>query len=396
MNRRALVALFLIVFVNLLGFGMVIPLLPYYGSEFGGGGLTVGVLVGVYSLLQFFFSPVWGRLSDRYGRRPVLLLCLAGAATGHLLFGLASSLSMLLVARVVAGTFAATVGTAQAAAADLTGSGGRTQAMGIIGAAFGLGFVFGPPLGGLLAAAGGGAGLDGTFLPGLGAALFALFALALTFFLLPETRIAGAPAERTLPQFDAAVWRAILFRPSLRSPFLIFFVLVVALAGLETIVPLYARDRFRMQPREIGYFFGAMGLVMAVVQGGVVGPLRQRLGEKKLLMIGTAGMAIGFAMLPLIAVVPLLYVAAVWIAFSEGISLPALQALVGDRSPRDHSGTYLGMLAAAGSLAQMTGPPLSGAAYDAGGLAVPFFSAATLGVVAFLVAARDRGDQAAV
>jgi DHA1 family tetracycline resistance protein-like MFS transporter len=392
MRERALLSLFLTVFVNLLGFGMVIPLLPYYASEYGGSGLTVGLIVGVYALLQFIFSPIWGRLSDRIGRRPVLLLCLTGAGVGHLLFGLATTVPLLLGARAVAGAFAATVGTAQAAAADLTGAGGRTRSMGIIGAAFGLGFVFGPPLGGFLAWVGSRHGMAGNLLPGAGAALFALLALAITFFALPETRPRQAESgisETRPPQFDPEVWREIFVRPGLRNPFLIFFILVMALAGLETIVPLYARDRFAMRPREIGYFFGLMGLVMAAVQGLWVGRLSGRFGERKLLMAGTLGMAAGFAILPWITVVPLLYLVAAWIAFSEGISLPTLQSVVSERSPRARSGTYLGMLAASGSLAQMVGPPFSGSAYDVGGMSTPFLAAAILGLFAFLAAIND-------
>src|SRR3954447_3935203 len=150
MKKTSLLVLFLTVFIDLIGFGMVIPFLPFYAREYGASGITVGAVVGIYSIMQFFFAPVWGRLSDRIGRRPVIMISLAASCLGYLLFGFARSLAVLFVSRVIAGAGGANIGTAQAYITDVTTPEERARGMGLIGAAFGMGFILGPPLSGFL------------------------------------------------------------------------------------------------------------------------------------------------------------------------------------------------------------------------------------------------------
>lgn len=393
MPQRVLAVLFLVVFINLCGFGLVIPLLPLYARDYGASGATIGAIVAVYSLMQFVFSPMWGRLSDRVGRRRVLLLCLAGAGIGHLLFAAAGSIPLLFLARIVAGLFAATLGTAYAAAADVTSPAQRARGMGVVGAAFGLGFVFGPPLGGLLATASAARGLGGNVVPGLFAAALTFAALLVTFFALPETKTQPSPAAPSRPpQFDPTFWRAIAGSPALRSYFFTFGALVLALTGLETIVPIVARERLAMTPRDVGLLFGFLGAVMALVQATVVGPLVRAVGERRLLLIATSGLALALAAVPISTHRGWLYAIAAVVATAEGLALPAIQSLISGASPAAQQGIFLGMLAATGSLAQMAGGLSAGMSYGWAGAHAPFYGAAAIVAVTVCTLLRTPAD----
>lgn len=362
----SLAVLFVVVFVNVAGFGLIIPLLPLYAREHHATGTAIGALVAVYALMQFLFAPVWGRLSDRIGRRPVLMLCLGGAAVGHLLFAAAQSLPMLFAARVVAGLFAATVGTAQAAVADVTAPEERARGMGIVGAAFGLGFVFGPPLGGFLAMASMRRGLDANVFPGVFAAGFALAALVVTFLWLglrPAQLAAEGRAEA---------------RPAFGRYFFVYGAIVLALTGLETVVPIHARERLGMNAVEVGLLFGMLGAVLALVQATAVGPLARRAGERRVLLFATGGLALSLAAVPFAADRLWLYVLAALVAATEGLALPLVQTLVSADVPAARQGAVLGILASTGSLAQIAGSMTAGVSYEWAGGAAPFFAAALI------------------
>src|SRR5437868_4807101 len=186
MRKASLLVLFLTVFIDLIGFGMVIPFLSFYAREYGASGVTVGAIVGVYSIMQFFFAPVWGRMSDRIGRRPVILISVTASCIGYLMFGLANSLALLFTSRVIAGVGGANIGTAQAYIADSTTPENRAKGMGLIGAAFGMGFILGPPLSGILSTVGIHHHLAGNLLPGLVAGSMSAIAFSIALFVLGE------------------------------------------------------------------------------------------------------------------------------------------------------------------------------------------------------------------
>lgn len=377
MPPRLLAVLFLIVFVNLVGFGIVIPLLPVYARQHGASGATIGAIVAVYALTQFVFSPIWGRLSDRVGRRPVLLICLAGAAGGHLLFAASSTVGLLVVARATAGVFAATIGTAQAAIADVSSPDERIRGMGVIGAAYGLGFVFGPPIGGTLAAMSVARGFGASTGPGVFAAAFALFALLLAFIALPETRSERpATAARRPPQFQTTFWREVVNSAALRIHFFSFAALVLALTALETVVPVYAREQLRMTLHEVGLVFGFLGAVMALVQIKAVAPIARAIGERRALLCAFALLAIAVAAIPAARHRAFLYLIAAAVAVGQGIALPSVQSLVSRSSPANEQGIFLGLLAATGSISQVIGALGAGVLYGAVGTAMPFAAAA--------------------
>ncbi|MBI2951463.1 MFS transporter, partial [bacterium] len=270
MKGSPLVVLFLTVFIDLLGFGIVLPLLPYYAESFGAGPLTVTLLSSSYSLMQFLFAPVWGRLSDRVGRRPILVLSLAGSALSYLLFGLAGSLAALFATRLLAGVCAANISTAQAYIADVTTPETRAKGMGMIGAAFGLGFIFGPAAGGALSR-------YGYAVPAFFAGGLSLLALALALFRLPESlrRQGDPPGGAARGGFDLGRLWAALVHPGMGLLLLIFFCSVFAFANLEATFALFVERaaRFGYTARETGYLFAYMGVLMSLMQGGLVGRL---------------------------------------------------------------------------------------------------------------------------
>ena len=357
MRRASLLVLFLTVFIDLIGFGMVIPFLSFYAREYGASGIKVGAVVGIYSIMQFFFAPVWGRLSDRVGRRPVILISLTASCTGYLLFAFTHSLTVLFASRVIAGIGGANIGTAQAYIADTTSPENRAKGMGLIGAAFGLGFILGPPMSGILAAIGTKHGLAGNLLPGLVAAGLSFTAFLVALSVLAESKPKGlVPRSGRPPQFDRRVWREIATNHLLASLMAGLFLTLLAVAGMEISVTLHARDRFQFRQLDMAYLFLFMGVIVAGIQGGLIGRFVKRAGEKGVIVIGAAAFVAGFALIPTIWRVPLLYVVAFLIAIGQGLCYPALTALVSKTAPENERGALLGMATSVGSLARFAGP----------------------------------------
>lgn len=386
MKKTSLLVLFLVVFIDLLGFGIVLPLLPFYASQYGASGTIVGLIVGVYSLMQFFFAPIWGRLSDRVGRRPIIMLSLTGSVIGYTIFAFAESIPLLFVARIVAGIAAANISTAQAYVSDITSSGERAKGMGIIGAAFGLGFIFGPVTGGLLSSYGASIGMPGNLLPGIAAAIFSAGSLLTAIIFLGESRPANLrPRTGRPPQFDPDMWQRVLGDRSLSRVFLALFFVILAFASMETSVVLHGERGFGLEPKDLGYFFGLMGTLVAVIQGGLIGKLSRRFGERLLVRSGTILLAVGFAIVPLIHQQGWLFLAAILIAAGQGVTYPSLTSMVSQLAdPKERGGT-LGVSAALSSLARMTGPVMAGILYDAFAAWGPFTTAAFLTLLASVV-----------
>jgi MFS family permease len=383
-RRASLLVLFLTVFIDLIGFGMVIPFLSFYAREYGASGTTVGAVVGIYSIMQFFFAPIWGRMSDRIGRRPVLLISLTASCIGYFLFGFARSLFMLFASRLIAGAGGANIGTAQAYIADTTTTEERAKGMGLIGAAFGMGFILGPPLSGILSTVGIHHGMHGNLLPGLVAGSLSFSALLLAFFVLgeskrPDTKVrAGLP-----PQFDRRVWHELGQHRLLALIMLTLFLMLLSVAGMETSVTLHARDRFHFQQIDLSYFFLFMGVIVAAIQGGLIGKLAKAVGEKTLVSIGTASYTLGLALVPVVWRVPLLYAVAFFISIGTGLCYPSLTSMVTKASAPSEHGSMLGIATAVGSLARFIGPILIGFLYDLAQARGAFFGGAILTGAAF-------------
>jgi len=385
LRKASLLALFLTIFIDLLGFGIVIPLLPFYARTFGASGTVIGLVMGIYSFMQFIFAPLWGRISDRKGRRPIILLSLLGSVVGYTIFALSQSLLWLGIARAVSGFAAASIGTAQAYAADITTPENRAKGMGLIGAAFGLGFILGPPIGGLLATVGLERGYHPNVLPGVFAAVLSFSSFCFAFFFLAESRTERSEVRKRSWMPSVTLMRG--NRP-LQLTLFAMFLLILSFAGMETTVTLHGRDRFDLSPKQLGFLFGLMGVIVAIIQGGVIGRLTKWLGERKVVMIGATSLMLGLALVPPVHRALLLIPIAVLIAAGQGLCYPSLSSLVTKTSHSTEHGAALGLSASVGSLARMTGPLIGGILYDVGGSGAAFFTAAGIMFLALLVAMR--------
>ncbi len=349
--------LFLIVFVDLVGFGLVIPLLPFYAVRFAASPQQVTLLLAVYSLMQLVTAPLWGRLSDRVGRRPVLIASLAAFALAYLWLGSASALWMVFAARAFAGACAGNIAAAQAYIADITKPEDRAKGMGLIGAAFGLGFIIGPALGGFLA--GNDPATANLAAPAWVAAGLSTLALCGVLLLLPETL---APERRGLAPSRSRFGTVAeaLRRPVLSRLILVFFLVVLAFAGMESTFALWAMRQFGWGPGQVGYVFAYVGVLSAVLQGGLIGRLTQRFGEERLLLFGLALIGAGLLVLPFSRDVPILAAAVSGLALGMGLTQPSLNSLISRRAGRDEQGAVLGVSQSVGSLARVLGPAAAG------------------------------------
>ena len=375
---------------------MVIPFLSFYAREYGASGIVVGAVVGIYSIMQFFFAPVWGRLSDRIGRRPVILISLTASCIGYLLFAIADNLVILFASRIIAGAGGANIGTAQAYITDVTTDRERARGMGIIGAAFGLGFILGPPLSGILSAVGTSRGLTGNLVPGLVAAGLSFTALMVALNVLVESKPENLQPRRGLaPQFDRRVWRDVFGHATLLALMSGLFLTLLAVAGMETSVTLHARDRFGFEQLDLAWLFLFMGVIVGGIQGGLIGRLAKLVGEKALIVIGAASFTLAFLAVPSVHRVPLLYVVAMFVAIGQGLSYPSLTSLVSKAAPPGERGSILGLATSVGSLARFLGPVATGLLYDFAGVRGAFYGAAAITATAMIVAFTMRVPQAA-
>ena len=371
-----LLIIFVTVFIDLLGFGIIIPLLPFYAEHFGASALMVGLLSTSFSLMQFLFAPFWGRLSDRIGRRPVILLGLLGSAISYALFALASSLPMLFVARSLAGIAGANIPTAQAFIADITTPENRARGMGMVGAAFGLGFVFGPAIGGFLSRWGYAA-------PAWFASALSLANFVAALVVLPESRPVNI--RDTRPEGRLTVFRRALARPQMSLVLLVFFLVITSFSSFESMFALYGERRFGFTTVSIGYMFAWVGIVLATVQGGLVGLVVPRLGETRVVRIALLIIAAGLFAVPLSPSVPVLSAAVGLLALGLGFNSPSMLATISKLAdPRDQ-GSTLGLSQSLGSLARIVGPMWGGWVFDTFGMRVPFFSASGMMLVAWIV-----------
>ncbi len=388
-NNRPLFIIFLIVFVNLLGFGIIIPLLPFYADHTGATPLAVGLLFAAYSACQLLATPVLGALSDRYGRRPVLLFSLLGTVISFSLLALANALWLLFLARIIDGLSGGNISTARAYIGDITPPQGRARAYGMIGAAFGLGFIFGPALGGLL-------GHYSFAAPAWAAAGLALAATLLTGFLLPEPPKGGdAPrsdasrSSRPAAAAGLATWRAapeLLGRSELGRLLLVNLLFWAAFAVYETTFALFAKARFGWGMTQVGYLLAVVGLIGAAVQGGMIHPVVRRIGEKNTLVSGLFLAAAGLAAASLAHTVPIFVIALVPASVGAGLASPALVALFSHIASPAEQGRVQGVASSFESLGRIVGPIWGNGLLGWFGEGAAYFSAAVLLAVVAVIA----------
>ena len=338
-------------------------------------------------MAQFFLAPLWGRISDRVGRRPILIFGLLGSAASYLVFAYAGTLAVLFLSRIMAGVGGATVPVAQAYITDITPPERRAGNLGLIGAAFGLGFIFGPALGGMLAPVGPEA-------PGLAAAALCFGNGVLAFFLLPESLTKGEKKAEGRPPFRLTDLGFALRDPRTSQILLLSFLFTMAFAAMQPTFPLFGAIRFGLEEREVGYLFAFLGLISATMQGGLVRRLVPLLGETRLIQLSGIPFIAGLIIIAFAGTVGSLLWGLAFLAIGFGGTLPSIVALLSRVAPSQLQGSVLGIGQSVGSLARIIGPFLAGVVYDLQGIAWPYLGGAVVATAALLVALRLPGGRA--
>jgi len=379
-SRRALVPVFVTVLLDLIGFGMIIPQLPFYGQAFHATPAQVGWLFASYSLAQLVFAPPLGRLSDRLGRRPVLLATIAGSVAASLLFAFAPSFLWLLASRALAGLAAGNYGIAQAYVADVTPPSQRSKAMGmVVGAAFGLGFILGPALGAVLAAF-----FRPVVLPLTAAALSAVNLVTAFLWLhesLPAAARGSVHGAWFEPRMLADTWR----NAPVRGLMLLAFLVTFCFSMMETTLALYCQARFGFDMKKTGWLFVYVGVLLVLVQGALVGRLVKRFGERRLILDSILVMAAGLAVLPLAGTPWLLLPALTLLAFGSGLHNPSSLGLLSLLTSSDEQGGVSGIYRSYGALARTLGPLAGPWMFQAVSTRSPFWAAGGLMLITFFI-----------
>jgi multidrug resistance protein len=384
MVRSPLFLMALTIFIDFTGFGLVIPLLPFWAEHLGAGPAGVGLILTVYALAQFIFTPVLGKLSDHYGRKPVIFSSLLIEAVSFAFTALAGSLPLLLLARFIGGLGASNIGSAQALVADVTPPQGRARGMGMIGAAIGLGFVVGPALGGMLASV-------GPAVPFWVAMGLAVVNALLVMSFLPETRRkreVAAPASSHSRGSGGLLrgWGKALRYPVVTRLVIINLLLTVAFAAMEAVFPLFTQHTFGWTARENGYIFTYVGFVVVLMQGGLVGRIVRRFGERTLLIAGLVMLAAGLALLPWSTNLALLFISLGILSAGDGAVMPAVSALLSFISPSEAQGETLGFAQGVAGLGRIVGPLAAGSLFAMAGPGSPFLIGSILVALAVALA----------
>jgi DHA1 family multidrug resistance protein-like MFS transporter len=378
---RPLVILLIIQFLVMVGFGIVIPILPFFVGKLGGGALSLGVFMSVYSIMQFIFAPIWGRLSDRIGRRPVLLIGIAGYGVTFIMFGMVNNLYLLIGLRALAGMVSsATIPTAMAYLADITDGADRSKTMGMLGATMGLGMIFGPAIGGWL-------GLHSFSLPFFVAGGLALLLLPFTWVLLPESLklpISDVPGRRK-PRLTLEVMKDPLF-----ALFAFNFVISFSMSMFESTFALFSAAKVGFGPEEMGITFAILGIFAVIVQGGLIGPLVKKFGEARLVNSGAILSACGLILIILSGRnVVLLVMSTVVFMVGNSLMTPTSSSLVTKQNSRGQ-GASLGLFQSFASLGRVFGPVTGGALFELG-MGLPYIAGATFLVFIVLIAGKKLG-----
>lgn len=394
MNKKfALLTVFFVVMIDLIGFGIVLPGLEGYASTFNASPLFVGLLYSSYSLAQLLFSPVWGSLSDRIGRRPVMIVSTLGAGVSYVLFAFSKSLGLLLFSRVFAGVMAGNISTAQAYVADVTSDEDRAKGMGLIGAAFGIGFVIGPALGGVIMKF---FPTDPFYRIGVLAAALSLTSFLCVIFLLPEPlKRAEATGARIMKAsiFTARFWNNLKKIGAESRGFFIWllggvFLVTLGQASLYEAFPFFCRSKLGLPVSEVYHQYVWMGLVAVVVQGGLIRVLLKKVSERRLFTTGGILMAAGLAAIPFTVGVPMLTTVMILMTVGASLAVPTLSSLISKESSPENYGATMGLSQSFSALARAIGPTWGSLLL---GISLPLPFVVTAGLLGVFIVAFSLG-----
>lgn len=379
-NASALSLIFLTVFVDLLGFGILIPILPTFAKkELLVDETAIGIAIAIYSLTQFFFNPILGNLSDKYGRKKIIVICLFLNALGYIIFAFTNTFLVLLISRVVAGIGGSSIGVAQAYIADVTTAENRSKGMGIIGAAFGLGFVFGPLIGGFLSK-------YGYFITGWGSAFFSLSAFALTIFLLPEPqRSSSKGAIRSRRLFHVSSLKVIYAKSDLFALMVLFFILTFSVANIYGTFALLGDKVYGFTDLQNGYMYGIIGLSSAIVQGGLLGKISKYISQIKLISAGSFCMMIGLGLIPYGGTFLGLAIIVIILSLGTGTLQPTLLSLISEVTSESEQGFTLGFNQSLSAFARVLGPLWGGFTFEYLGFPFPFITGSFFSLIILII-----------
>ena len=379
-NKSALFLIFLTVFIDLLGFGILIPILPSFAKkELGVDEAAIGIAIAIYSFVQFLFNPLFGKLSDKHGRKPVIVFSLLLNAIGYIIFAYTHSYLMLLLSRTIAGIGGSSIGVAQAYIADVTTKENRSKGMGLIGSAFGLGFVFGPLIGGLLSD-------YGYMVTGFAAAGFSILAFILTFLFLPESNLNREEVpirKRTL--FDIEGTKKILSKPDLAILVLLFFILTFSFANIYGTFALLGIQVYGFTDLQNGYMFGIIGLSSAIVQGGLIGYINKVFSRKMIISVGAFIIMVSLALIPYGGTFLGLAVISIFLSYGTGTLQPTILSLISEVTSDAEQGITLGINQSFSAFARVLGPLWGGFAFEFLGYPFPFLTGAVFTLFIFLL-----------
>ncbi|MES2856497.1 MAG: MFS transporter [Bdellovibrionota bacterium] len=390
-KKSPLIVIFMTVFIDLIGFGIVIPLSPFLARKFDASAFEIGLLLAIYSAMQFLFSPFWGALSDRIGRRPVILISLLGGAISYVGFGFGTELWVLFVSRAFAGIFGGNLSTAHAYMADITKPEERSKGMGLIGAAFGIGFIFGPLIGAGLGIVGESLGSEPPFGIGfsaLGAALLCLGNCVFAFFRLPESLPPEKRKQRAKRSRIKEVFHH-LAKPVAGPLMWVYFLSGLAMAQMEAMLFPFVADVFGWGLQISSYGFAYIGVLMAITQGGIVRKVMPKIGERQTLLVGLIMFAVSLFAISVSFNVAMLGVAVTILAFGNGFMRPPNLGLISNATPEDEQGAVMGVTNSLSSLGRIVGPVIGGVLYEKVSKGSPFIFAGLLAVLAAVLAARS-------
>ncbi len=367
---KQLPTLFLITFINLVGFGIVLPVFPFFGNLVGASPAETTLAMAAYSVGQFVGAPFWGKLSDKYGRRPILIACLIGAILSYLVMAHARDIWTLGISRLICGLMAGNIAAAFAYVGDITTAENRPKAMGMIGAAFGLGFIFGPAIGGLIA--GSTPDLRDFEIIGYASAAVTAVAVVAAIFLLPESLTAERRAEAHAASNDLSAWQLLRDKPVVWALMALTLFVIGSAALMETTIAFFAHDAFGWGPRDVGLIFAGVGIISAALQGGAAGPLARKYGSGPIAIAGVVTYGFGLAGLAFAYNEAIMIAALAILAVGLGLFNPAFQTLTSDQTNDGDRGMVMGLTQGASSLGRVIGPSVSGALYQGVGQRSPF------------------------
>ena len=363
-----------------MGFGILIPILPTFASkDLGVSDFEIGFLIAIFSLVQFLFNPLLGKISDKIGRRPIILITLLLTSISYIIFSFAGSFLVLFLSRLLAGFGGSNIGVAQAYIADVTSEKDRAKGMGVIGAAFGLGFVFGPLIGGLLSS-------YSYAFAGFGSAAFSFLAFLFAAFFLPESNTKrNSESKIKLKLFDWDFTQKVLKLPSVSLMMLLFFIIVFSMANIYGTFAILGYKHYNFSDQQNSYLFGILGLIGAIIQGGAIRSLSKIFQDKTLVLGGTLFMMIGLGLLPYGGNFAGVAVIGGVLALGTGILQPTLLSMISKFSPAEHQGGVLGLNQSFSALARVLGPLWGGFSFEFIGYEFPFLTGALFTLITFII-----------